>query len=136
MTACDLSVHLLQPRLALEPAGECFDRFFGERTSIAVTVKTVRRKNNGPFVCLLKGHALEQRHHPEGLRGLHQEAAAGAAAGQGAGEPAEEAGARQPTPDAEDTGKPGFQMGQNQQRLLHVRAFAHCRLGLDSAQVA
>lgn len=59
---------------------------------------------------LLKGHALEQRHHPEGLRRLHQEAAAGAAEGQGAGEPAEEAGARQPTPDAEDTGKAGFPM--------------------------
>lgn len=75
---------------------------------------------------LLKGHALEQRHHPEGLCGLHQEAAAGAAEGQGAREPAEEAGARQPTPDAEDTGKPGFQMRQKQQRLLLQRLLHVC----------
>lgn len=52
-----------------------------------------------------QGHALEQRHHPEGIRRLHQEAAAGAAEGQGAGEPAEEAGARQSTSHVEDTGK-------------------------------
>lgn len=70
-----------------------------------VTGKATGRRTNILFVRLLKGHALEQRHHPEGLRGLHQEASAGAAEGQGAREPAEEAGARQPTPDAEDTGK-------------------------------
>lgn len=67
---------------------------------MVVTVKATGRQNNSPFVRHLKGHALEQRHHPEGVRGLHQEAAAGAAEGQGAGEPAEEAGARQPTPHA------------------------------------
>lgn len=54
---------------------------------------------------VFQGHALEQRHHPEGVRRLHQEAAAGAAEGEGAGEPPEEAGARQSTSDVEDTGK-------------------------------
>ena len=114
---------------------------FGEMTSIVVTIKATRKKYKGQFVRLLKGHALEQRHHPEGLCGLHQEAAAGAAEGQGAGEPAEEAGARQPTPDAEDTGKLGSQKTQNQQRLqlqrlLHVCAFSHCRLSSGCVRVA
>lgn len=55
--------------------------------------------------CGVQGHALEQRHHPEGVGGLHQEASAGAAEGQGAGQPPEEARACQPTSDVEDTGK-------------------------------
>lgn len=55
--------------------------------------------------CFFQGHALEQRHHPEGVCRLHPEAAARAAAGQGAGEPPEEAGARQSTSHVEDTGK-------------------------------
>lgn len=54
---------------------------------------------------IFQRHALEQRNHPEGISGLHQEAAAGTAEGQGAGEPSEEARARQPTSDVEDTGK-------------------------------
>ena len=55
-------------------------------------------------VCVQR-HAVEQGHHPEGVRGLHPQAAAGAAAGQGAGEPAEEAGAHQPPSHVEDTGE-------------------------------
>lgn len=121
MTACDVSVHLLLPPLSPRASRGMFflkswNQIFGEKASLANTVKATGGQNNGPFVCLLKGHALEQRHYPEGLRGLHQEAAAGAAEGQGTGEPAEEAGARQPTSDAADTGKPGFQRSPNQQR--------------------
>lgn len=56
------------------------------------------------FLCV-QGHAVEQGHDPQGVRGLHPQAAAGAAEGQGAGEPAEEAGAHQPPSDAEDTGE-------------------------------
>lgn len=57
---------------------------------------------------IFQGHALEQRHHPEGISGLHQEATAGTAEGQGAGESPEEARARQSTSDVEDTGKQTF----------------------------
>lgn len=53
----------------------------------------------------LQGHALEQRHHPEGLGGVHKVAAEGAAACAGAGEPSEKAGASKQETSAEDPGK-------------------------------
>ena len=56
-------------------------------------------------VACVQRHAVEQGHHPQGVCGLHPQAAAGAAAGQGAGEPAEEAGAHQPASHVEDTGE-------------------------------
>lgn len=49
-------------------------------------------------------HALEQRHHPQGLGGVHQVAAEGAAARSRAGEPPEEAGAGQQEAAAQDPG--------------------------------
>lgn len=51
-----------------------------------------------------KGYALEQGNDPEGVGGLHPQAAEGTAAHQGAGEQAEEAGTRQQAPAAQDTG--------------------------------
>lgn len=57
------------------------------------------------LVCVAQGHALEQGHYSEGLCGLHQETSERAAACQRAGEPSEEAGTRQPPPDAQDTGQ-------------------------------
>lgn len=53
----------------------------------------------------LQRHALEQRHHPEGLGGVHPLAAEGAAARQGAGESTEEAGTSQQAAAAEDPGE-------------------------------
>lgn len=50
-------------------------------------------------------HALEQRHYPEGISGLHQEAAAGTTEGQGTGESSEEAWTCQPASDVENTGR-------------------------------
>lgn len=56
-------------------------------------------------LCVLpKRHALEQGDDPEGVGGLHPQAAEGAAAHQGAGEQAEEAGACQQAPAAQNTG--------------------------------
>lgn len=52
----------------------------------------------------LQRHALEQRHHPEGLGGVHKVAAERAAARPGAGEPSEEAGAGEQETAAEDPG--------------------------------
>lgn len=52
-----------------------------------------------------QGDALEQRHHPEGLGGLHQEAAEGAAEGQGGGYASEKAGAHEPQPPATHPGQ-------------------------------
>lgn len=49
-------------------------------------------------------HALEQRHHPQGLGGVHQVAAEGAATCSRAGEPPEEAGAGQQEAAAQDPG--------------------------------
>lgn len=48
---------------------------------------------------------MEQRHHPEGLSGVHQVAPEGAATRSGAGEPSEEAGTSQQEAAAEDPGK-------------------------------
>lgn len=47
---------------------------------------------------------MEQRHHSEGLGGVYQVAAEGAATRSGAGKPSEEAGASQQEAAAEDPG--------------------------------
>lgn len=52
----------------------------------------------------LQRHALEQRHYPKGLCGVHKVAAEGAAACSGTGEPPEEAGASEQETAAEDPG--------------------------------
>ena len=51
-----------------------------------------------PCMCNVpqQGDALEQGHYSEGLGGLHQEAAEGAAEGQGGRDASEEAGACEP----------------------------------------
>lgn len=50
---------------------------------------------------------MEQRDHPEGVGGLHPQAAEGAAEGPGDGGEAEEAGEHQPLPAAAHTGEGG-----------------------------
>lgn len=52
----------------------------------------------------LQRHALEQRHNPKGLGGVHKVAAEGAAACSGAGESTEEAGASKQKTASEDPG--------------------------------
>lgn len=47
---------------------------------------------------------MEQRHHPQGLGGVHKMAAEGAAARPGAGKPSEEAGASKQEAAPEDPG--------------------------------
>lgn len=53
---------------------------------------------------------MEQRHHPEGLGGVHKVAAEGAATRPGAGEPSEEAGASEQEASAEDPGNKTHQL--------------------------
>ncbi len=51
--------------------------------------------------------SAEQRHHPEGERGLHQEAAEGHAQAQGPGRQTETAGGQQPANETQNTGLTG-----------------------------